>query len=395
MRQTGSRYLRDRHHDLAYDADMSAPDDRGEPMLDAGRSLSWQATQLYEDVRLMPMLRKLVKNSCEVADAVGGSVSIVDPDAGHYTKLVEFGTACRLGQTFPLHEGVTGQVVSRRGPVVLRTYRELSTGHLDARHPARDGSVAGIPIWWRGEIVAVNVIFAGVPRVFSVDEVDNLELMTQVVAPGLVDAIDRELPAERRPRRIRGEKDAVLDLLDAGARDGDTGAPSVIELALSVLGVAERAALISDAAPPLLHVAVVGSRSNPRLLMRGDDGPLSGAGGVGTGWHEVEDCDRAGIAVRKVVGQLSGGSAGGSDLRLPTASGRAASPFSFREQEVLELIAEGLSDRAVADILTLSPKTVEKHVSAVLRKTGTTSRTAAVVRCILEGWLSPQAPAAS
>jgi hypothetical protein len=35
----------------------------------------------------------------------------------------------------------------------------------------------------------------------------------------------------------------------------------------------------------------------------------------------------------------------------------------------------------------ISPKTVEKHVGALLRKTGTTSRTAAVMRALERGWL--------
>jgi DNA-binding NarL/FixJ family response regulator len=43
----------------------------------------------------------------------------------------------------------------------------------------------------------------------------------------------------------------------------------------------------------------------------------------------------------------------------------------------------------VAKALAISPKTVEKHVGALLRKTGTTSRTAAVVRALGRGWLAP------
>jgi DNA-binding NarL/FixJ family response regulator len=56
---------------------------------------------------------------------------------------------------------------------------------------------------------------------------------------------------------------------------------------------------------------------------------------------------------------------------------------------VLRLLADGLSDREVAVRLVISPKTVEKHVGAVLRKTGATSRTAAVVRALDRGWLVP------
>lgn len=42
----------------------------------------------------------------------------------------------------------------------------------------------------------------------------------------------------------------------------------------------------------------------------------------------------------------------------------------------------------MAEELLISPKTVEKHVGAVLRKTGTASRTAAVMCALERGWLS-------
>jgi len=49
-------------------------------------------------------------------------------------------------------------------------------------------------------------------------------------------------------------------------------------------------------------------------------------------------------------------------------------PLTDREEEIVMLIGEGLSNRAVAERLTLSVRTVESHIYRAMLKTGTTSR---------------------
>jgi DNA-binding CsgD family transcriptional regulator len=49
-------------------------------------------------------------------------------------------------------------------------------------------------------------------------------------------------------------------------------------------------------------------------------------------------------------------------------------PFTDREREIVMLIGEGLSNRAVAERLTLSIRTVESHIYRAMAKTGTTTR---------------------
>jgi DNA-binding CsgD family transcriptional regulator len=54
----------------------------------------------------------------------------------------------------------------------------------------------------------------------------------------------------------------------------------------------------------------------------------------------------------------------------------AAGPLlTRREQEVAQLVADGRTNREIAQALFLSPKTVERHVSNVLRKLGARNRT--------------------
>jgi two-component system, NarL family, nitrate/nitrite response regulator NarL len=58
-----------------------------------------------------------------------------------------------------------------------------------------------------------------------------------------------------------------------------------------------------------------------------------------------------------------------------------------REQEVLQLLAEGLPNKTIADRLHISEHTVKFHVNAILSKLGAQSRTEAVVRATRLGVL--------
>jgi two-component system nitrate/nitrite response regulator NarL len=58
-----------------------------------------------------------------------------------------------------------------------------------------------------------------------------------------------------------------------------------------------------------------------------------------------------------------------------------------REQEVLQLLAEGLPNKTIADRLHISEHTVKFHVNAILSKLGAQSRTEAVVRATRLGFL--------
>lgn len=51
-----------------------------------------------------------------------------------------------------------------------------------------------------------------------------------------------------------------------------------------------------------------------------------------------------------------------------------APDLTSREQDVLTLISDGLSNAQIGDRLYLSPRTVEKYVSSLLRKTDTNNR---------------------
>ena len=69
----------------------------------------------------------------------------------------------------------------------------------------------------------------------------------------------------------------------------------------------------------------------------------------------------------------------------PEPAEALADPLSDRELEVLDLIAEGLSNKLIAHRLGISEHTVKTHVASVLAKLGATSRTEAVAHAIRRG----------
>lgn len=93
-------------------------------------------------------------------------------------------------------------------------------------------------------------------------------------------------------------------------------------------------------------------------------------------------------ATRILIDQTSGDSEGSDDL--PDDAVRASAedlpplPAGFeglspRERDVLRLVATGMNNREIGQQLHLSAGTVKNHVSAILRRLGTTDRTEAAV----------------
>jgi DNA-binding NarL/FixJ family response regulator len=62
-------------------------------------------------------------------------------------------------------------------------------------------------------------------------------------------------------------------------------------------------------------------------------------------------------------------------------------PLSPREVEILDNIAQGMTNKQVAYALSISEQTVKNHMSSILRKLAVNDRTHAVVYAMRQGWI--------
>lgn len=76
-------------------------------------------------------------------------------------------------------------------------------------------------------------------------------------------------------------------------------------------------------------------------------------------------------------------------LRGPRVVGESdlSEPLTGRETETLDLLAEGLSNREIGELLEISASTAKFHVRSILAKLGAQTRTEAVVLAARSGLL--------
>ena len=101
----------------------------------------------------------------------------------------------------------------------------------------------------------------------------------------------------------------------------------------------------------------------------------------------------AGIGVTAEFASMDAAQAAGLDVDAIVVAMRDAppaldEPLTAREREVLELLADGLSNKAIAARLAISDQTVKFHVAAICGKLGAPNRTSAVRRGIRRGLVS-------
>jgi DNA-binding NarL/FixJ family response regulator len=100
-----------------------------------------------------------------------------------------------------------------------------------------------------------------------------------------------------------------------------------------------------------------------------------GEKGFTTAWAE----GRAMTAEQVLIAQSPPTSVDTSQATTRTAGVPAAYPddLTAREVEVLRLVAKGMTDALVAQVLVISPRTVNTHLTSIYSKIGVSSRSEA------------------
>ena len=157
---------------------------------------------------------------------------------------------------------------------------------------------------------------------------------------------------------------AALSRARIAAAEGAEGADAMFEEALRMFGVAD---LTHDVATTRLELARVLADSRPEVARGEADAALRCFQRLGAS----RDADAAAGLLRQ-LGARSG--------RSWPQGGEG--PLTARQREVLDLVAEGLSNAEIAERLYISPRTAEHHVSNILSALGLTSRTEAAAHAL-------------
>ena len=183
------------------------------------------AQDLAGEFSLRPLLERILLRCTELLDCDAGSICSVDEAAGTYRKEADIGIRCQSGQVFPMSEGMTGAVVSHRGPVWFDRYEDVRGGHVNAADRATLRCVIGVPLEWRGSIIGACIVFSrDDTRTFGPADATLLQLFAKHAAVALTNARLHDIAEERaRAAATAAERERLLREVYGSVNQGLVG----------------------------------------------------------------------------------------------------------------------------------------------------------------------------
>ena len=206
---------------------------------------------------------------------------------------------------------------------------------------------------------------AGMPRVVLVDDHELFRAGVRAELDGLVDVVG-DAATVAGAVTVIGELRPDVVLLDVHMPDGG-GLEVIRRLGAAAPGMRFLALSVSDAAEDVIAVIRAGARGYVTKTISGAD--LADAVRRVHGGDAVFSPRLAGFVLDAFAGS---GRAG--PIPVPADDDAGLDALTPREREVLQHIARGYMYKEIALRLQISAKTVEAHVSAVLRKLQLSSR---------------------
>lgn len=119
------------------------------------------------------------------------------------------------------------------------------------------------------------------------------------------------------------------------------------------------------------------------------------AGAIGYLLKDTEADELCRAIKAAAAGQVQLSPQAAATLMREVRAPESPEPLSERETDVLRLLAQGNSNKEIAQALVLSEKTVKTHVSNILGKLSVPSRTQAALYAVRIGLVSADAPGGS
>ncbi len=167
--------------------------------------------------------------------------------------------------------------------------------------------------------------------------------------------------------RARGDRAAARDLLTEAVSE----VSRLDDVPLLVYALHHAAGLAADEAHPSRAVRLLGAAQGLERASGAAPWPAVAAGQE----RWLPRVERR-LGARRVAALLEAGRrmSAADAVALATASDDDRDPLTAREHEIAALVADGLTNRAIAERLVVSERTVDGHVARILRKLGFSSR---------------------
>lgn len=297
-----------------------------EPSFSTAQAVTAVAQDLAGEFSLRPLLERILLRCTELLNCDAGSICSVDEAAGTYRKEADIGIRCQSGQVFPLSEGMTGAVVSRRGPVWFDRYEDVRGGHVNAADRATLRCVIGVPLEWRGSIIGACVVFSRDDRrTFGPADATLLQLFAKHAAVALTNARLHDIAEERaRAAATAAERERLLREVYGSVNQGLVGV-------ISQLGRAEDALDGDQDVRPLVTAAHREARDALSQTRR----TMLGLMDAGVEDRDLEDALADEVDWARRAGRL--------DVRLVVA-GEATPLEPAQAREILRIAQEALTN---------------------------------------------------